>query len=40
VDKNNLAQTVIKDGFLKMEDVYRNVPLSQWPKTGEGSSSQ
>jgi D-xylose transport system substrate-binding protein len=40
VDKNNLAQTVIKDGFLKMEDVYRNVPQSQWPKTGEGSSSQ
>jgi D-xylose transport system substrate-binding protein len=32
VDKSNLAQTVIKDGFLKMEDVYRTVPQSQWPK--------
>ncbi len=33
VDKNNIAQTVIKDGFLKVEDVYRNVPRDQWPKT-------
>jgi D-xylose transport system substrate-binding protein len=32
VDKNNMAQTVIKDGFVKMEDVYRNVPREQWPK--------
>lgn len=32
VDKNNIAETVIKDGFLKTEDVYRNVPRSQWPK--------
>lgn len=31
VDKNNMVQTVIKDGFLKMEDVYRNVPKAQWP---------
>jgi D-xylose transport system substrate-binding protein len=31
VDKSNMAQTVIKDGFLKMEDVYRNVPKAQWP---------
>ena len=31
VDKSNMAQTVIKDGFLKMEDVYRNLPPSQWP---------
>jgi D-xylose transport system substrate-binding protein len=32
VDKNNIAATVIKDGFLKAEDVYRNVPRDQWPK--------
>jgi D-xylose transport system substrate-binding protein len=32
VDKNNMAQTIIKDGFLKVEDVYRNVPRDQWPK--------
>jgi len=33
VDKTNMAQTIIKDGFLKVEDVYRNVPHDQWPKT-------
>ena len=32
VDRSNLASTVIKDGFLKMEDVYRDVPRSHWPK--------
>ena len=32
VDKTNMAQTVIKDGFVKMEDVYRNLPREQWPK--------
>jgi len=34
VDRDNLASTVIKDGFLKMEDVYRDVPRSKWPKAG------
>jgi D-xylose transport system substrate-binding protein len=32
VDKNNLADTVIKDGYHKVEDVYKNVPKDQWPK--------
>jgi D-xylose transport system substrate-binding protein len=32
VDRRNLASTVIKDGFLKMEDVYRDIPRSQWPQ--------
>ena len=31
VDKNNVVQTVIKDGYHKMEDVYKNVPRDQWP---------
>jgi D-xylose transport system substrate-binding protein len=31
VDKDNVVDTVIKDGYLKMEDVYRNVPRSKWP---------
>jgi D-xylose transport system substrate-binding protein len=31
VDRNNVLDTVIKDGYLKMEDVYRNVPRDQWP---------
>jgi len=25
-------QTVIKDGYHKIEDVYKNVPRDQWPK--------
>jgi D-xylose transport system substrate-binding protein len=32
VDKTNIVETVIKDGFQKLEDVYKNVPKSQWPK--------
>jgi len=32
VDKSNVMQTVIKDGYHKMEDVYKNVPRDQWPK--------
>ncbi len=32
VDKNNLMDTVIKDGFAKFEDVYRNVPEAERPK--------
>lgn len=32
VDKNNMYDEVIKDGFHKIEDVYRNVPKNQWPK--------
>lgn len=32
VDKKNIDSTVIHDGFVKLEDVYRNVPRDQWPK--------
>lgn len=32
VDKSNIATSVIKDGFLRAEDVYRNLPREQWPK--------
>jgi D-xylose transport system substrate-binding protein len=31
VDKANVMDTVIKDGYLKMEDVYRNIPRDRWP---------
>ncbi len=31
VTKENLMDTVIKSGFHRMEDVYLNVPRSQWP---------
>lgn len=32
VDKNNLLTTVIKDGYAKFDDVYKNVPADQRPK--------
>jgi D-xylose transport system substrate-binding protein len=32
LDKNSVMQTVIKDGYHKLEDVYKNVPKDQWPK--------
>jgi D-xylose transport system substrate-binding protein len=32
VDKDNLMTTVIKDGYHKLEDVYKDVPRDQWPK--------
>jgi D-xylose transport system substrate-binding protein len=32
VDKDNMMATVIKDGFQKMEEVYRNMPKANWPK--------
>jgi D-xylose transport system substrate-binding protein len=32
VDKNNLMDTVVKDGYAKYEDVYKNVPEAERPK--------
>jgi D-xylose transport system substrate-binding protein len=32
VDKSNLMDTVIKDGYVKYEDVYKNVPENDRPK--------
>ena len=32
VDKTNLMDTVIKDGYAKFEDVYKNVPEADRPK--------
>lgn len=31
VDKKNLYQVIVKDGFHKLEDVYRNIPKKDWP---------
>jgi D-xylose transport system substrate-binding protein len=31
VDKSNMYKVVIKDGYHKLQEVYRNVPKSQWP---------
>jgi D-xylose transport system substrate-binding protein len=32
VDKDNLMSTIIKDGYAKFDDVYKNVPADQRPK--------
>ena len=32
VDKDNLVSTVAKDGYHKLEEVYKDVPRDQWPK--------
>lgn len=32
VDKDNMVDAVINDGFHRMSDVYMNIPESQWPK--------
>jgi D-xylose transport system substrate-binding protein len=32
VDKDNLVQSVVRDGFLPLADIYKNVPQEQWPK--------
>lgn len=32
VDKNNLMDTVIRDGYAKYDDVYKNVPEAERPK--------
>lgn len=32
VTKENVVDTVIKDGFHKIEDVYKNIPKNEWPK--------
>lgn len=31
VTKDNLYEVIVKGGFHKLEDVYRNVPKDQWP---------
>lgn len=31
VTKDNMVETVIKDGFHTLEEVYRNIPKEQWP---------
>ena len=36
VDKDNLMATVVKDGYHKFEDVYKDVPADQRPKQAAG----
>jgi D-xylose transport system substrate-binding protein len=37
VDEDNIYDAVIKDGYQKLQEVYRNVPRSRWPSQS-GSS--
>ena len=32
VDKTNIAETVVRDGYHKLEDIYRYVRRDQWPQ--------
>ena len=32
VDSASIADTVVKDGFLREEDVYKDIPRDKWPK--------
>jgi D-xylose transport system substrate-binding protein len=32
VDKGNMVDTVVKDGYHTMEEVYQGIPKDQWPK--------
>jgi D-xylose transport system substrate-binding protein len=36
VGKENMMDTIVKDGYHKQEEVYKNVPKEQWPKAAEG----
>ncbi len=40
VDKSNMVETVIKDGYHKLEDVYENVPKGQWPKPAQKAEAE
>jgi D-xylose transport system substrate-binding protein len=37
VDKNNLVETVVKDGYQKFDAVYENVPVDQRPAKPAGA---
>lgn len=32
VDKANMMDTIVKDKFHSIEDIYRNIPKEEWPK--------
>lgn len=40
VGKENMMDTVIKDGYHKLEEVYQNVPKEQWPKAAESAPAK
>jgi len=32
VNKDNIVEVIIEDGFHLLEEVYRNIPPEEWPK--------
>lgn len=40
VNKDNIMETVIADGFHKFEDVYRYIPENEWPKRTTSSNKE
>jgi D-xylose transport system substrate-binding protein len=40
VDKANMVDTVVKDGYHKIEEVYKNIPKDQWPKATESAPAK
>ncbi|HZI18978.1 MAG TPA: substrate-binding domain-containing protein [Pyrinomonadaceae bacterium] len=39
VDKANLAETVVRDGYHPLEAVYQDVPRDQWPSVPAGGAT-
>jgi D-xylose transport system substrate-binding protein len=39
VDRDNLYEAVIKDGYQKLAEVYKNVPKEQWPPAVDQTAS-
>jgi D-xylose transport system substrate-binding protein len=37
-DKSNMMETVVKDSYHPLEEVYKNVPKDQWPKATANKS--
>jgi D-xylose transport system substrate-binding protein len=40
VNKDNIVETIVKDGYHKMDDIYRNVPREQWPASEKAKGQQ
>ena len=39
VDKDNMVDTVIKDGYHTMEEVYQGIPKDKWPKQATAAAT-
>lgn len=40
VDRNNIVETVVRDGYHSLEDVYRNIPRDRWPSPPPQASNR